>query len=81
VYASAINSGDLTVAQLRARDQEQIRRAIVDGQHEVLFLRRWQANRKYLLSRVPQIRSFDLGRYVEGLERLICLHLGSRGYK
>lgn len=81
VYASAINSGDLTVAQLRAGDREQIRRAIVDGQHEALFLRRWQANRKYLQSRVSQIRSFDLSKYVEGLERLICLHLGSRGYK
>lgn len=81
VYASAINSGDLTIAQLRAGDRDEIRRAIVEGQHEVVFLKRWQANRKYLLSRVPHIRSFDLGKYVEGLERLICLHLGSRGYK
>ncbi|HJT31744.1 MAG TPA: hypothetical protein VJ783_06790 [Pirellulales bacterium] len=81
VYASAINSGDLTIAQLRAGDRDQIRGAIIEGQHEVVFLKRWQANRKYLQSRVPHIRSFDLGKYVEGLERLICLHLGSRGYK
>ena len=81
VYASALNSGDLTIEQLHAGNREQIKRAIIDGGHEVKFLKRWQEHRRYLLSRVPHIHSFDLGKLVAGLERLICLHLGSRGYK
>ena len=81
VYASALASGELTVAQLRAGNRDEIKRAIVDGGHEVKFLKRWQEHRRYLLSRVPHIHSFDLGKLVDGLERLICLHLGSRGYK
>ncbi|HWB11527.1 MAG TPA: hypothetical protein VG826_20015 [Pirellulales bacterium] len=81
VYASALNSGDLSVDDLRAGDHDKIRRAIVEGKHEIKFLRQWQEHRRYLLSQVPQVRSCDLARLVAGLERLICLHLGSRGYK
>lgn len=81
VYASALASGELTIAQLKAGNRDEIKRAIVDGGHEVKFLQRWQEHRRYLLSRVPHIHSFDLRKLVEGLERLICLHLGSRGYK
>jgi hypothetical protein len=81
VYASALASGDLTIAQLKAGNRDEIKRAIVDGGHEIKFLKRWQDHRRYLLSRVPHVHSFDLGRLVTGLERLICLHLGSRGYK
>jgi hypothetical protein len=81
VYASALNSGDLSIEQLRAGDREQIKRAIVEGKHEVKFLKQWQEHRRYLLSQIPRVRSFDLGKLVTGLERLICLHLGSRGYK
>ena len=81
VYASALASGDLTVAQLQAGNRDEIKRAIVEGGHEIKFLKKWQDHRRYLLSRVPYIRSFDLGKLVVGLERLICLHLGSRGYK
>ncbi|HET6883509.1 MAG TPA: hypothetical protein VFI31_25380 [Pirellulales bacterium] len=81
VYASALATGDLTIEQLKAGNHEEIKRAILKGGHEVVFLKRWQEHRRYLLSRVPHIRSFDLGKLVVGLERLICLHLGSRGYK
>lgn len=81
VYASALASGDLTLADLRQGDREKIKRAIVEGGHEIRFLRNWQEHRRYLRSRVPHIRSFDLGRVITGYERLICLHLGSRGYK
>jgi hypothetical protein len=81
VYASALGSGDLTPGDLEAGDRERIRSGILAGEHEARFLRRWQQHRRYLLSQVPRIRSFDLAQLVRGLERLICLHLGSRGYK
>jgi hypothetical protein len=81
VYASALANGDVTLDQLRTNDREQIRSGVVKGGHEAYFLERWHQNRRYLLAKAPRIRSFDFGLMIEGLERLICLHLGSRGYK
>lgn len=81
VYASAVSCGDVTLAQLRDGDREAIRAGVVNGGHESRFLDRWHDHRRYLLDKAPLIRSFDFRENVRGLERLICLHLGSRGYK
>jgi hypothetical protein len=81
VYASAVSEGDLTVTDLLGGDAERIESAIQSGGHEAVFLRRWQAHRRYLLSDRAQLRSFDVRQLAASLERLICLHLGSRGYK
>jgi hypothetical protein len=81
VYAHAMAGGDVTLAMLRNDDRDRIRKGIVDGGHEAYFLERWHEHRRYLLSKASQIRSFDFGQFINGLERLICIHLGSRGYK
>ncbi len=81
VYARALAQGDLTLAQLGAGDRERIRAAIHDGSHEAHFLRRWQEHRECLLDRRSRLQSFDLADYAAGFQKLICLHLGSRGYK
>ena len=81
VYASAVTHGDVTLDQLRRNDREAIRAGVVGGGHESRFLESWHAHRRYLLDKAPSIRSFDFRQNVRGLERLICLHLGSRGYK
>jgi len=81
VYARALMQGDLTLAQLRQVDREAIRAAIVEGQHESYFLARWQEHRRAILAKRPQVKSVDLNQLVFGLQRLICLHMGSRGYK
>jgi hypothetical protein len=81
VYARALAQGDVTLAQLQAGDREQIRGGILRGQHEAYFLGRWQEHRASLLAQRARLRSLDLGELVAGLQRLICLHLGSRGYK
>jgi hypothetical protein len=81
VYARALAHGDVTLADLRSGDREQIRSAIRNGRHEDFFLRRWQEHRENLLARRAQVHSADVGVLVQGLQRLICLHLGSRGYK
>jgi hypothetical protein len=81
VYAHALAGGDVTLDQLRANDREQIRAGIVRGGHERHFLDSWHEHRRHLLAKAPLIRSFDFGVVIKGLERLICLHLGSRGYK
>jgi hypothetical protein len=81
VYASAVSSGDVTLEQLRGGDRELIRAGVVNGGHEAYFLNGWHDHRRYLIEKAPLIRSFDFRQNIRGLERLICLHLGSRGYK
>lgn len=81
VYARALMAGDLSPDDLARGDRERIRRAIREGGHEEYFLARWQEHRHSILARRPNLKSFDLGDLVRGLERLICLHLGSRGFK
>lgn len=81
VYASAISRGDLTVAELRSGDLDRIATAINVGQHEDVFLTRWQEHRRSLLAEPQRLRSFAVPALVRGFERLFCLHLGSRGKK
>jgi hypothetical protein len=79
VYARAVSLGDLTPADLREGDRGHIRAAIRHGQHEAHFLRRWYAHREAMLAQRPRLRSFDVAELVEGLDRLLCSQLGSRG--
>jgi hypothetical protein len=81
VYARAVSQGDLSVERLQSGDRAQIEAAILRGGHEEYFLRRWQSHRDFLLSRGAVLESFDVREYVAGFDRLICLHLGSRGRK
>jgi hypothetical protein len=81
VYARALMHGDVTLDQLARCDREAIRAGILGGRHEDFFLDRWQDHRRALIAKRARVRSFDLGELVVGLQRLICIHLGSRGYK
>ena len=81
VYARALMHGDVTLDQLGRCDREAIRAGILGGRHEDFFLDRWQDHRRALIAKRARVRSFDLGELVVGLQRLICIHLGSRGYK
>jgi hypothetical protein len=81
VYARAVACGDVTLAQLHAGDRATIERAIFDGGHEEFYLQEWRKHHAFLLSDQARLESFDVRRLAAGLENLICLHLGSRGYK
>ena len=81
VYARAVSRGDVTVERLQTGDRAGIEAVILNGGHEQYFLRRWNRHRRFLLSRGAALRSVDIQPYVAGFERLICLHLGSRGRK
>jgi hypothetical protein len=81
VYARAVVEGDLTVGDLLGGDRERVRTAIREGGHEAYFLARWQEHRRSLLAAGSRIRSCDAAELAAGLQRLICLHQGSRGYK
>jgi hypothetical protein len=42
---------------------------------------RWENFRRRLIELAPRVKSVDLKKLLVGYERLIRLHLGSRGYK
>ncbi len=81
VFARALACGDLKIGDLRSTNRAQIEEVIQRERHEEYFLNRWQALRQEIMAMRPRCRSVDLGALVAGLERLICLHLGSRGKK
>ena len=81
VYARAIAQGDVTVQMLLDHDMPKIAAAIKAGRNEEFFLQRWGQYRQHLVELVPRIRSVDVKKLLTGYERLIRLHLGSRGYK
>jgi len=81
VFASAVSHGDLTVADLLGGDRGRIEAGVLAGDHEGHFLRQWRKHRLAILSLAKRVRTVNLTKLVRGLERLVCLHLGSRGYK
>jgi hypothetical protein len=81
VYARALAHGHVTLEQLEANDRDNIAQAIRAGGHEAFFLDRWSACRRRLLELSGSIQTVDLRALARGYERLIRLHLGSRGYK
>ncbi|MEX2559053.1 MAG: hypothetical protein WD403_04015 [Pirellulales bacterium] len=81
VYARALVHGDVSLEQLLSGDRETIAAGIRGGRHEEYFLRQWAALGERFDLMQPMIRSVDIRRLREGYQRLICLHLGSRGYK
>ena len=81
VYARALAYGDVTLEQLEANDREAIAQAIRAGGHESFFLGRWSNYRRRVLELSTRIKTVDLQALVKGYERLIRLHLGSRGFK
>lgn len=81
IYARAVAEGDVTLQMLKDRDVDAIRRAICAAQHEAYFLQRWAQLRRRLVELAPRVRSVNLQALLKGYDRLIRLHLGSRGYK
>ena len=81
IYARALVNGDVTLQMLKDRDVKGIEDSSTASGHETYFLRRWAELRRRLVELAPRIRSVDISRLLKGYERLIRLHLGSRGYK
>ncbi len=81
VYARAVMRGDVTVADLRAGDPAKVEQAILNGWNEEHFLDRWRTHRALLSSPDSRLNSVDVDALAAGFDRLICLHLGSRGNK
>jgi hypothetical protein len=81
VFARALGCGDLKISDLWSGNREYIESVIRGRKHEEHFLERWQIYRREILALASRCRSVNLNSLVDGLQRLICLHLGSRGKK
>jgi hypothetical protein len=81
VFARAITSGDLSVSDLWSGNRDYLESVIKRQEHEEFFLRRWQSHRREILAMRARSRTVNFTKLVAGLQRLICLHLGSRGKK
>jgi hypothetical protein len=81
VFARALFCGDLAVSDLHSGNRAHLELVIREKKHEEFFLERWQSLRQEILLLHPRCRTVDLKLLVSGLQRLICLHLGSRGKK
>jgi hypothetical protein len=81
IYARALAEGDVTLQMLADRDTAAVKHAIVAGGHETYFLEKWTQLRRRLVELAPLVKSVNLTQLLKGYERLIRLHLGSRGYK
>ena len=81
VYARAVAEGDVTLEMLMDRDAPAISRPLPLRGHEDYFLQRWAQLRRRLVELAPRIRTRQYHRTSQGYDRLIRLHLGSRGYK
>ncbi len=81
VFARAISCGDLAVNDLQSSNRTYLETVIKRQEHEEYFLRRWQTYRREMLAMRSRARTVNVSNLVAGLQRLICLHLGSRGKK
>ncbi|HEY3243555.1 MAG TPA: hypothetical protein VGM03_09405 [Phycisphaerae bacterium] len=81
VFARALQTGALTVHELRSAAPETLRSAVHASDGENFYLQRWHQHRDQILARAASVRSVDLRALVGGLEKLIEIHLGSRGLK
>jgi len=81
IYARAVANGDVTLQMLIDGDAPAIKQAIGAAGHEAYFLERWAQLRRRLVELAPRIRTVNITELLQGYDRLIRLHLGSRGYK
>jgi hypothetical protein len=81
VFARALACGDLKVSDLWSGNREYIEGVIHGRKHEEHFLERWQSYRREIVALAARCQSVNLKQLAVGLQRLICLHLGSRGKK
>lgn len=82
----AVQSHDLpaSVADLvvdSSGPADRVVETINDSDVEDIFLHRWQENYAEVKEAATGIRSVDLGRYLDGMERMMQYHVASRDWK
>jgi hypothetical protein len=79
VFAHSLARGILAPSDLRSMPAYEIMSMLEGAECHAHFIRDWRLNRDELARKIPQVHSCDLTPYLKGFERLIILHLASRG--
>jgi len=79
VFADAVARGILAPSDLRSLPAHEIMSMLENAQCSAHFIRDWKAHREQIARKIKLVHSCNLAPYLEGFERLIILHLGSRG--
>jgi hypothetical protein len=79
VFAHALAREILVPSDFRSLPAHEIMSVLEGAQCHAHFIRDWKTHREQVAQKIKRVRSCDLTSYLEGFERLILLHLGSRG--
>jgi hypothetical protein len=79
VFAHSLARGILAPGDLRSLPAYEIMSMLESAECHAHFIRDWRINRDEMARKIPLVHSCDLKPYLKGFERLIILHLGSRG--
>jgi hypothetical protein len=79
VFAHALARGILAPPDLRKLPAFEIMSTLETAECQAHFIRDWNSQRAQMAAKIDKVRSSDLRPYLHGFERLIVLHLGSRG--
>lgn len=79
VFAYAIHKGYIEPSQLSSLPAHEIMSILEEAGCQDHFIADWEGHRTKIQEQVRQIRSVDMTPYLEAFERLIKLHLCSRG--
>ncbi len=81
VWPLALERGLVDLDELASTDPTTLERRLRASKIEYALLAAWAYRRACLIELAQQIRSVDVLAYVQALEKLLHLHLISRGYK
>jgi hypothetical protein len=79
VFAHSLARGILAPSDLRSLPAYEIMSMLEGAECHAHFIRDWRQNRDEIARKIKQVHSCDLKSYLQGFERLIILHLASRG--
>jgi hypothetical protein len=79
VFAHSIARGLLAPSDLRSLPAYEIMSMLEKAECHAHFIRDWKMHRQEIARKIESIQSCDLSCYLEGFEKLIVLHLASRG--
>jgi hypothetical protein len=81
IFAMAITNGVLSYEDLLDPDENKLEDCLLESQLEEKMLLQWGKHLENITTLASRVRTIDIGNLINGLERLIGIHLGSRGFK
>ncbi len=81
IFAMALTNGVLSYEDLLDSNEEKLENCLLESQLEEKMLLEWGKRRENISNLATRISTINIEKLIDGLERLIGIHLGSRGLK